>query len=215
MTNSEYLPITAQKPTKTPVILSNGSIVVASVESYDTVEDTVSACSFIARNNIAFLLESMEVPPHFIARGDASRLIELGRVYGALDSYYDKSSLLNALDVRKKEHGETVFDVYRFVESRPVEIQWHRVAVFLWDDNNWYILDPLDGKKTRNPQLFSEFLAEDVTAEWLVRIPGFNMANPVSYDEFLLTLPLLSPELYVFFQQQYLQVPWKLRYIEA
>lgn len=56
-------------------MLDNGSIVVASVESYDIAEKAVSACSFIARNNIAQLLDAMGVASDSIVRGDANELI--------------------------------------------------------------------------------------------------------------------------------------------
>lgn len=72
--------------------------------------------------------------------------------------------------------------------------------MFLGDDNEWYILDPLDGKKTREPQLFSEFLANDVEAEWLVRFPGYSKMNLVSNEEFEQVLPYLSPELRTLFE---------------
>lgn len=130
----------------------------------------MSACSFIARNNVTQLLEVMNIAPESIARGDANTLIQLGRAYNTLTSF-QKDTLLTALDERHDTHVETVFDVYRFVARRPEYLQGHRIAIFLGDDGEWYILDPLDGKKTREPQLFSEFLAEDVEAEWLVRFP--------------------------------------------
>jgi len=61
-------------------------------------------------------------------------------------------------------------------------------------------LDPLDGKKTREPQLFSEFLAEDVEAEWLVRFPGYSMMNLVTESELQQVLPYFSSELRAFFE---------------
>jgi hypothetical protein len=203
----ETVVLTPRVPIKQPTILDNGSVVVASVESYDIREKSVSACSYIARNNIVLLLESMGVPSTDIARGDANDLIRSGRIYGTLTSFTQKEALLDALTERHNAYVETVFDVYRFVGRRPPGLQWHRVAVFLWDDNEWYILDPLDGKKTREPQLFREFLANDVEAEWLVRFPGYSMMNLVTDAEFAQALPYFSPELRAFFQTYHLDMP--------
>lgn len=197
---TETVVLTPRVPIKQPTILDNGSIVVDSVESYDILEKSVSACSFVARNNIVLLLESMGVPSTDIARGDANDLIRSGRTYGTLTSFTQKEALLDALTERHDTHVETVFDVYRFVGRRPPGLQWHRVAVFLGDDNEWYILDPLDGKKTREPQLFREFLANDVEAEWLVRFPGYSMMNLVTDAEFAQAMPYFSPELRAFFE---------------
>ena len=96
---------------------------VDSVESYDIVEKSVSACSFIARNNIVLLLESMGIPSIEIARGDANDLIQSGRIYGTLTSFTEKEVLLDALTERHDTHVETVFDVYRFVGRRSPGLQ--------------------------------------------------------------------------------------------
>lgn len=73
--------------------------------------------------------------------------------------------------------------------------------MFRGDDGQWYILDPVDGKKTRKPQLFSEFLKNDTDdAEWFVRFPGYSMMNLVTESEFAQALPYFSSELRAFFQ---------------
>lgn len=123
--------MTASVPSKKPIVLENGSIVVSSVESYDIVEKSLSACSFIARNNIALLLESMNQDSSSIARGDANQLIRLGRAYDTLTSFTEKEALLSGLQDRYDTHVETVFDVYRFVGRRPEYLQGHRIAIFL------------------------------------------------------------------------------------
>ena len=196
----ETVRLTPIKPIKTPEVRDNGTLVVSSIASYDIAEKNVSACSFIARNNIIQLLEAMNVASDMIARGDANDLIRFGKINETLTSFVDKNILLQALDERYEEHVETVFDVYRFVARRSERLQWHRVAVFRGDDHQWYILDPIDGKKTREPQLFSEFLAGDVEAEWLVRFPGYSMMNLVTESEFQQALPYLSPELRTLFE---------------
>lgn len=107
-----------------------------------------------------------------IAQGDASDLIRFGRFNKTLTSFTDKNALLDALNDRRDVSVETVFDVYRFVSRRSAALQAHRVAVFLGEDDEWYILDPIDGEKTREPQLFKTYLKNDIDeAEWLVRLP--------------------------------------------
>lgn len=83
----------------------------------------MSACSFIARNNIIQLLEAMNVSPDMIARGDANELIRFGRAGNTLTSFTIKEDLLRALEERFEEHVETVFDMYRFVARRPQHLQ--------------------------------------------------------------------------------------------
>ncbi len=103
--------------------MDNGTIVVSSVESYTIAEKSVSACSFIARNNIVQLLEAMNVSPDMIARGDANELIRFGRADNTLTSFTVKEDFLMALEVRHEAYMETVFDVYRFVARRPERLQ--------------------------------------------------------------------------------------------
>jgi hypothetical protein len=200
-----------QKPATIPTVLENGRIVVATVESYDVNSKRVSACSFTARHNIIHLLSAMGLPTPWMAQGDAHDLIRFGRSNNTLTSFTDKNLLLEALNRRRDEHVETVFDVYRFASQRSYTLQAHRVAIFLGEDEQWYILDPIDGKKTREPQLFSEYLQNDVEAEWLVRLPGYSMIELVSQEEFNRSLPYLSPELQLFFHTynfDALQVSW-------
>lgn len=197
-----------QEPEKIPTVLENGRIIVSSVESYDVAARGVSPCSFTARHNIIALLNAMNIPTPWMAQGDASDLIRFGRINNTLTSFTDKTALIDALNQRKDEYIETVFDVYRFVARRSPSLQAHRVAVFLGNDEQWYILDPLDGKKTREPQLFTEYLANDTDeAEWLVRLPGYSMIHLVSNEEFHTALPYLSSELQVFFHTHYFDVP--------
>jgi hypothetical protein len=195
------------QPHKIPTVLENGRILVPTVESYDVYMTGVSACSLIARNNIVQLLTAMGITLPPVAQGDAHDLIRSGRSNNILQSFTDKKILLDTLNVRRDEHVETVFDVYRFVAHRPYDLQAHRVAVFLGEDEEWYILDTLDGKKTRKPQLFREYLDADVDAEWLVRIPGYSMMDPISIEELQAVLPYFSPELQLFFQTQYFDFP--------
>lgn len=119
----EEIVFTPRVPVKKPIVLDNGSIVVESVESYDIAEKDMSACSFIARNNIALLLESMSIVSDDIPRGDAYDLIQTGRLYDMLTSFADKDTLLESLTERNTLHVETVFDVYRYVQRRPVGLQ--------------------------------------------------------------------------------------------
>lgn len=104
-------------------MLDNGTIVVSSVTSYTIAEKSVSACSFIARNNIIQFLDAMGVAPDFIARGDANELIRFGRAGNTLTSFTDKTQLIEALNERYNVHVETVFDVYRFVARRSERLQ--------------------------------------------------------------------------------------------
>jgi len=197
-----------QKPSKIPTVLENGRIVVSTVESYDVNSKSVSPCSFTARHNLLNLLGAMGLPnPSWMPQGDAHDLIRFGRFKRTLTSFTDKKALIEALNERRDQHVETVFDVYRFVTKRSYALQAHRVAVFLGDDEQWYILDPIDGKKTREPQLFTEYLANDAEAEWLVRLPGYSMIQLVNDDEFNTALPYLSPEVRVFFHANYFDVP--------
>lgn len=197
-----------QKPTKIPTVLDSGRIVVSTVESYDVASKSVSPCSFVARNNIINLLDAMGIPTPWMAQGDANDLIRFGRVNKTLTSFTDKKLLIDALNQRKDAHVETVFDVYRYVSTRSYALQGHRVAVFLGDDEEWYILDTIDGAKTREPQLFTTYLANDVdNAEWLVRLPGYSKINLVSNEDFNSALPYLSVELQVFFHTRYYDVP--------
>lgn len=78
--------------------------------------------------------------------------------------------------------------------------------MFRGDDHEWYILDPLDGQKTTEPQLFREFLSNDVEAEWLVRFPGYSRVNLITESEFRQALPYLSSELRTFFES-YQDIP--------
>jgi len=197
-----------QKPSKIPTVLENGRIVVSTVESYDVNSKSVSPCSFTARHNLLNLIGAMGLSaPSWMPQGDAHDLIRFGRFNRTLTSFTDKKALIEALDQRRDQHVETVFDVYRFVTKRAYALQAHRVAVFLGDDEQWYILDPIDGKKTREPQLFTEYLANDVEAEWLVRFPGYSMIDLVSYDDFNTSLPYLSRELQLYFHTNYFDVP--------
>jgi len=82
----------------------------------------LSACSFIARNNLNLLTDSLGIVVD-IARGDAADLVKFGRVYETLTSFSDKDELIAALYERYDAHIETVFDVYRFVGRRPVGLQ--------------------------------------------------------------------------------------------
>lgn len=119
----ETVRLTPIKPIKTPEVRDNGTLVVSSIASYDIAEKNVSACSFIARNNIIQLLEAMNVASDMIARGDANDLIRFGKINETLTSFVDKNILLQALDERYEEHVETVFDVYRFVARRSERLQ--------------------------------------------------------------------------------------------
>lgn len=123
--------LSVQKPTKIPTVLENGRIVVSTVESYDVDVKRISPCSFTARNNIIHLLGAMGLPTPWLAQGNANDLIRFGRFNNTLTSFTDKNLLLEALNHRRDERVETVFDVYRFVSQRSYALQAHRVAVFL------------------------------------------------------------------------------------
>lgn len=84
--------------------------------------------------------------------------------------------------------------------SRGFFMQGHRAVIFLGDDEQWYILDPIDGSKTTEPQLLSTYLPEDFdTKQWFLRIPGYTFIDVVTTDEFHDILPFLSPELQLLF----------------
>ncbi len=81
--------------------------------------------------------------------------------------------------------------------------------IFLGDDEQWYILDPIDGAKTTEPQLLSTYLPEHFdTKQWLLRIPGYTFIDVVTTDEFHEILPFLSSELQLLFTsgQEYVTI---------
>jgi len=79
------------------------------------------------------------------------------------------------------------------------------VAVFLGDDNLWYILDPIDEEKSPKPQLFTTYLANDVdNAEWFARFPGYSRIHPLDTDSLVSILPFLSSELQMFLSNDFL-----------
>lgn len=199
---------TLDQPTQYPQVTRDGRFVPSSIESYSVWARHIQACSFIARHNINMLLDAMGRGGQWVAQGDAHDLIRFGLLGHKFLEFTDKNRLISTLDNRFKNQLETVFDIYRYVSNRSYALQSHRVAVFLWDDNNWYVLDPDDGKRTRIPQLFSEYLRNDVEwATWYIRVPGYTSVDPLSVDQFESTLPYLSPELRAFFQVNYFDTP--------
>lgn len=160
------------QPEQIPLVTDSGRFIVSSVESYDVGAAGISGCSFIARKNIISLTTAFGAPHSWMAQGDANDLIRFGRHNRTLTSFSNKKLIIEALNARKDTFVETVFDVYRHVPNRTYALQGHRVAVFLGEDEKWYILDTIDGQKTRTPQLFETYLANDVdNAEWFVRFP--------------------------------------------
>jgi hypothetical protein len=154
----------------------------------------------------------MRISPQWVARGDADILIEKWRKNKSLSQFLRKSDLIHALNERMALYSETVFDFYRYVPERPREIGYHRAIIFLWDDEKWYILDPIDGMETTSPQDFLSYIdADPHHAEWFLQIPGYSMTQSMNYDDFLIALPFVSPELYSFFQRQSLQIPRKFK----
>jgi len=109
-------------PSTQPVLADNGGFVVSSVESY-TVDAGVSSCSFIARKNIGELLDAMGISSSWMAQGDANDLIRFGELNHTLTSFTDKKAFVAALDARKAEFFETVFDIYRRVPTRSYAMQ--------------------------------------------------------------------------------------------
>ncbi len=115
--------------------------------------------------------------------------------------------MIRTLDERKSTNIETVFDAYRrntpsieMVDdderTRAFYNQAHRAVIFLGDDENWYILDTIDGSKSEKPQLLSDYLPNDFKErEWFIRTPGYSSVDLVSAREFDSILPFLSPEL--------------------
>jgi len=148
---------------------------------------------------------------HRIFQGDAAELIAFGLVNKTIRAFDDRASLMAALEERKINNIETVFDAYRqntssLIMERPDDrgrgffMQGHRAVIFLGDDEQWYILDPIDGAKTTEPQLLSTYLPEHFdTKQWFLRIPGYTFIDIVSTDEFHEILPFLSSELQLLF----------------
>ena len=195
------------QPDFQPIRADNGGFVVSSIESYTVSDEWVKpiSCSFIARRNLAVFAEAFHMYAPFIAQGDANDLIKFGRANNTLTSFFDHKALIDELNKRKLNSFETVFDAYRHVPTRSHALQGHRATLFLGDDDRWYILDPIDGGKTIRPQLFEEYMKNDVdNAEWLVRFPGFSYINPLGEDHLSMVLPFLSRELQLFFQPDYL-----------
>lgn len=114
--------LSAIAPTVVPLIADNGGFIVSSVESY-TVGIGVSSCSFIARKNLLDLLTVLDIPNPWIAQGDALDLIEFGKYNHTLTSFPDKYDVIPALDRRRIDFYETVFDVYRYVPTRSRALQ--------------------------------------------------------------------------------------------
>jgi hypothetical protein len=193
------------QPETNPTIAPNGGFVVSSVASYDVNDQGVKpiSCSFIARQNLAQLLDAFRIHAPKIAQWDANDLIRFGRTHNTLTSF-TPADLIAGLNVRRDSSEETVFDIYRHVASRSHALQGHRATVFLWEDDLWYILDPIDGEKIVVPQLLSIYLDNDVeNAEWLVRFPGFSR-NVLEPEHLATILPFFSPELQLFLSPEYL-----------
>jgi hypothetical protein len=120
---------------------------------------------------------------HRIFQGDAAELIAYGLINKTIQAFDDRATLMALLEERKTNNIETVFDAYRqntnsLTMERPDErgrgffMQGHRVVIFLADDEQWYVLDPIDGTKAITPQLLSSYLPEHFdTKQWFLRVP--------------------------------------------
>jgi hypothetical protein len=107
------------QPVAQPIVSDNGGFLVSSVTSYTVSDETVKpiSCSFIARRNLAQLLDIFGIYAPKIAQGDANDLIRFGRINKTLQSF-SREKLIQALNERKYTSFETVFDIYRHVPSR-------------------------------------------------------------------------------------------------
>lgn len=109
-------------PSKTPIVADNGGFDVSSIESF-TVDIGISSCSFITRKNLLALLEKLEISDPWVAQGDALDLIHFGKVNNTLTSFTDKNMIIPALNQRRADFFETVFDIYRYVPTRSRALQ--------------------------------------------------------------------------------------------
>jgi hypothetical protein len=184
-------------PDRRPAITTDGRFFVSSVVSYDDPGKNIQHCSLVARMNLMSLLGAFDqFDAKIVARGDAVDLIQKWRKLESLKGFSDPGDMIEYLNVRYDLYGETIFDAYRHYPRRSHYYQWHRVALFLWDDNEWYVMDPLDGKQTIVPQKLSEYLPEDFKRfTWYVRKTGFALLRTNSYDRLSQVLPFLSPEI--------------------
>ena len=190
-------------PTKKVIVSGNGRFVVSSVESFTSNATDISSCSYIARKNLGVLLDALGIPSDGMAKGDALKLI---LEKNTLTPFTSTKNIIATLNKRRDQFVETVFDLYRYVPTRPLEIQGHRVAVFLGQDEQWYVLDPLDGKNRGTaPQRFDDYLQHDVkNAEWFARLPGYSYMSPLPSSELDQVLPFLSSDLQLFFHPELL-----------
>jgi hypothetical protein len=215
--DDEKARLSVEKPTKTPIVLDDGRFIVTSVESYSVGKiDNRTSCSFIARNNIQQLLAAMGlITTDTLPRWDAKDLIEKGMLWNTVQPFEKPEHLIEAIDARNRDFFETVFDAYRYVPSRSPEIQFHRITLFLGDDGAWYILDPADGQMTIEPQDFKSYMEQwPKNAQWFLRTQWYSKLNIISADVFQRFMAYLSPELHGFYQDQYLEVPRRLRVVE-
>lgn len=206
-----------EMPTKTPVVTDDGRFVVSSVESYSVGKtDNRTSCSFIARNNLQELLTAMGIiNTSGLPRWDAKDLIQKGIFWKTVQAFENPENIFEVLDTRNRDFFETVFDAYRYVPTRSPEIQFHRVAFFRGDDDIWYILDPADGKMTTQPQDLRTYISESPqNAQWFLRTQWYSKLNIISSDIFQRLMAYLSPALHGFYQEQYLEVPRRLRVVE-
>lgn len=197
------------QPIQQPIFTGAGRVILSSVSSYKNAgeETDITVCSMIARKNLDMLLMHLGGSIHQIYQGNATDLIIRGMSERTLKSFDTKKSLIAALNERKDTHIETVFDVYRRnvptleIEQWDLDIrrffeQGHRAVVFLADDEQWYILDTIDGKKTEKPQLLTDYLPNNFNEkQWFIRMPGYSGVDLVTQNEFNTILPFLSTEL--------------------
>lgn len=162
------------------------------IESVDISNRAIWLCSSIARQN----LHTLTKLPYYvwfskdntmICQQDAVRLVQHGKEHLNEVTGTDVTAYLNE---EYKKNAYSIYDVYIYkptwIKSEDVSLtayedpmyqsyiqQWHRVVVFLWTDNERYVLDPLRGEKTIQPQHFSLYLTATEFHWWQRYIPKY------------------------------------------
>lgn len=103
----------------------NGGFILSSISSYSVNDESLKpiSCSFIARKNIGAFVDTLRIFNPSITQGDANDLIRFGKINKTLSSFTDKKAFVDALNTRKTQFFETVFDAYRHVSTRSYAFQ--------------------------------------------------------------------------------------------
>lgn len=143
-----------------------------------------------------------------IRPGDAIDIILQGLREGTLQLINPERSTIAALNILEHFHASTsmtIFDAYMhhaYMRNNTRTIAGHRFVIFLWNDDQRYVLDPTL-TKTRKPILLSEYLPVHTRSSWgdnvyidpIGYVPGAHivpmqewslvMASPFDFGQFM------------------------------